>query len=197
MNNIISTIQIALIIILPLIIYYRKADIPTGKMIFYLIGVYLVWYLTYAPFHELCHMAGAVVSGVKILDYQLMPRIWEGQFGAGYINSVYQNNTQEFVTVIVPYLKNLLLLVAGWYFLISKRTGSPFILGLVLTLTILSPLYDTFNNYFAYLTGAKNDFNALTISGGAFISHFTGIFITSASLFLVIIFFQKLYQKNE
>ena len=47
---------------------------------------------------------------------------------------------------------------------------------------ILSSLFDIANNYFAYLLGSMNDFNALGESGSKFLSHLIGVtfFVISA-----------------
>ena len=54
---------------------------------------------------------------------------------------------------------------------------------LILVIMILSPLFDVGNNYFAYLPGSMNDFNALGESGSNSISHLIGIsFFMAAAL---------------
>jgi hypothetical protein len=56
-------------------------------------------------------------------------------------------------------------------------------IGLILVIMILSPLFDIGNNYFAYLLGSMNDFNALGESSANLFSHLIGIsFFTIAAM---------------
>lgn len=81
---ILNTIELALLIILPLIIFYQRG--PWGIFAYlYIPLIYLIWYLTYALMHEACHLLGAYIFGKEIFDMQLIPHFWEGQFGTGYI----------------------------------------------------------------------------------------------------------------
>jgi hypothetical protein len=63
---------------------------------------------------------------------------------------------------------------------------------------ILSPLFDVANNYFAYLLGAMNDFNALGESSSKSISHLIGIsfFMTSALITIHILKRYKNYPEH-
>ena len=87
MNNIISAIEIALIIILPLIIFYQRRKLKPIIYFRNVVLLYLIWFLTYGLMHELCHMIGVWLVGVKILDYQLMPHFWLGEYKTGYVEA--------------------------------------------------------------------------------------------------------------
>jgi hypothetical protein len=64
---------------------------------------------------------------------------------------------------------------------------------------ILSPLFDIGNNYFAYLLGSMNDFNALGESSSKSISHLIGIslFMTSALITIHILKRYKNYPEHH
>jgi len=182
MNNIISALEIAVIIILPLIVFYKKNKIGAKTYVKNVILIYLIWYLTYAFFHEVSHLAGAWALGLNINDYQLIPKIWEGEFGNAYISTQYNNSIQEFITDVMSYFRDFILLIIGFVILKRFKISSVFLFGLTIVLLILSPLYDVFNNYFAFVLGYLNDFNGMSHYAGNFGAHTIGISITLVGL---------------
>lgn len=103
MDKIIGTLGVSLIIILPLIRFYQRSNwIKTQKLIG-IIGLTILWFLIATPLHELSHMIGAKISGVKITDYQLLPRYWKGDFRMAYIITDYETEIQEFIIRTAPY----------------------------------------------------------------------------------------------
>jgi hypothetical protein len=186
MDMIINTTEIAIIIMLPMIIFYMRSIWNYKSYIFIIPLLYLIWYVTYGLLHEIAHMSGIWLCGKEIFDYQLIPHFWTGQFGTGYVNYDFQSDSRDFIIIILPYFRDLLFGITG-YLILRKRTFTNRITsGLALILLVLSSLYDVTNNYLAYLMGYMNDFNALKLSSGALISNFTGI------TFMLILFFLTL-----
>lgn len=72
-------------------------------------------------------------------------------------------------------------------------------IGLLLVMMILSPIFDIGNNYFAYLLGSMNDFNALGESSSKLFSHLIGIsfFIVSALIAIHILKRHKNYPAHH
>ncbi len=198
MNNLISAIEMAIIIILPLILFYQRKKIHCLPLITHVVLLYAIWFSTYALIHELSHLFGTWITGAKVLDYQLMPKFWEGDFKTGYIRTDYDSSFQEFVVLIIPYFKNIILLAIGYIALNHGKKKSHFLVGLILVLLILSPLYDVVNNYFAFVLGALNDFNAMRNFTGNSGAHIIGISITLFSLFInyKIIFSKIIKEEN-
>jgi hypothetical protein len=184
MDNIIVTIELALLIILPLILYYQRIN-KGYKIYMYVLILYLIWFATYSLFHELCHVLGSWMTGAKIYDYQLVPRFLEGDFKNGYVKSNLENGFQLFFSPISPYLRDMIFLFIGYVILKKVKIAYLFVTGLVVILFILSPLYDVFNNYFAFVLGAQNDFNCIKGSIGSFWTHLIGLFFTLAGLIAV------------
>lgn len=172
---VLSVIEIALLIVLPLILFYRESGKPPRFYIPVILLLYITWYLTYAFLHETSHLLGVWITGTKVEDYQLIPHFWKGEFGKGFIRSVYDSKSDEFVVVFFAYLRDLLFLTAGYFILKRMNTNRTMITGLVMVLFILSPTYDIIDNYLAFLLGAKNDFNALKVTSNMFTSHMLGI----------------------
>jgi hypothetical protein len=183
MENIISTLEIALFIMFPLVIFYKQRK---SNIRFYFIAIpvlYIVWYLTYMLLHELTHWLGAWICGKEVFDYKLFPEFWKGDFGTGFIKYDFKGDKKDFFIIILPYLRDILSLFAGYWILNHKKVKSLFWAGFILIMLILSPLYDISNNYLAYLFGSLNDFNALKISSTSFMTNFIGILFMCAALF--------------
>lgn len=185
--NVINTIELALLIMLPLILFYQRSSWKVKHYFFHIIWIYLIWYLTYALFHELSHLWGAWVTGANVVDMQLIPKFWEGDLKTGYVQIIYTSKAQEFFIVILPYTKDVILVMIGCLILWQKPKSKSLIIGLVLTMFIFSSLYDIFNNYSFYLLGSLNDFNALTLTSSPVISNLIGITFSLFSLAITIL----------
>lgn len=179
---IISALEIALLIMLPLVIFYQRSIWPYKKYLPCIILIYLIWYLSYALFHESMHLLGVWIFDKTIFEIKLIPKFWTGDLGSGYVQYDYKGDSQDFTIILLPYTRDISLLALG-YLLISKtKIKRPFLLGLILVMMILSPQFDIANNYFAFLLGSMNDFNALGKSSSKSVSHMIGIsfFMTAA-----------------
>jgi hypothetical protein len=175
MNNLINTIELALIIILPLILYYQRIKINLKTYIFYVVILYLIWFSTYSLIHELCHVFGSWITGAKITDYQLIPHFWDGDFKNGYVKSALENKYQLFFSPIFPYLKDMIFLFIGYMILRRIKINNLFVTGLVFIIFVLSSIYDIFNNYFAFVLGSKNDFYCISSVIGSPGTHSIGL----------------------
>ncbi len=194
MNDLISAVEIALLIILPIVVFYQNKNISAKLYSKHVVILYLIWFFTYALLHELCHLLGVWIAGVKVIDYQLMPKFWLGEYKTGYINTVYQNNWQEFTTVIMPYLRDFILLIIGYHIFKRNKVQNIFSAALIIILFILSPLFDVVNNYFAFVLGAHTDFYALKNSIGSIAANLIGIFL---SLFAISVSYYVIFIKGK
>jgi hypothetical protein len=127
-------------------------------------------------------MLGSWITGTKILDYQLIPPYWKGDFKTAFVKSDFENDFQAFVSGILPYFRDIVFSIVGFLILKRKRINNSFFLGLILIIFILSPLYDITNNYLAFVLGALNDFNGLAIRFGYFFANTIGLLFTSISI---------------
>jgi hypothetical protein len=199
LTYIINTIEIAIIIILPLILFYQLSSWKKSSYLIMIPILYLIWYFSYGMLHEFAHMIGVWISGKEILDYQLIPHFWKGQFGTGFVKFDFQGDKSDFLIILMPYLRDLVFVIIG-YLIISRRIfNNSFMTGLVLIIFILSSFYDVTNNYLAYVFGYMNDFNALKISSNRLTSNFIGLsfMITSLLLTLKILLISKSYPEKN
>lgn len=180
---ILTTLQIALLIILPLLIYYRRVDLQFSQIVLFIAVIYLIWYVTYSTLHELRHLLPALLLNEHIIDIQLFPNFLQGELSGGHITTQYSSLRNEFIIVVFPYLTDILFAILGAVVLtkLVKRPG-PLIFGLLLTIFITSPLFDVTNNYVAFLVGSKNDFNAIGYTTSVATAHAIGILATFTTL---------------
>ena len=78
-NYPLTTFEILLVVVMPLLILYLKGNWPLRKVIPPLVIISVFWYFTYAPLHELSHAAGVYLVGGKVIAYKLIPRILVGR----------------------------------------------------------------------------------------------------------------------
>lgn len=185
MDNIITTIELALLIVLPLIIFYKRKNKNPRSYILYVVLLYLIWFLTYSLLHELSHVIGSWITGTKIEDYQFIPRFWKGDFKTGYVHSVFTNGFQNFISNISPYFRDLIFMFIGYFVLNRKKINNSFVTGLVIILFVLSPLFDVFNNYFGFVIGVHTDFNNIEVTIGSFWTHVIGLFLTLTGILIL------------
>ena len=120
-------------------------------------------------------MLGAWIFDKTIYEIKLIPKFWAGDLGSGYVRYDYKGDSIDFIIILLPYARDMILLALGYLLIIKTEIKKPFMIGLILVIMILSPLFDIWNNYFAYLLGSMNDFNALGESSSKSISHLIGI----------------------
>jgi hypothetical protein len=93
---------------------------------------------------------GIVAVGDKILDYHLVPRLWEGDFDftIGWVRLQGFNDWRDVIPGLSPYFRDIALLIAGFLILNSKGIRNSSFAGLIYVLFCLSSLYDIVDNYF-------------------------------------------------
>ena len=149
MNAVFRLIEILLLIVLPLMILYLRSGWEKKEIVLNLIALPLIWYLLYAPIHELSHMLGCIIVGAEITDFRLFPRFWEGSFGFAYVDikGGFNENFSSLVILISPYLLDLLSIIAGYYILTRLKIKNSFLVGFIFLILCLRPLYDVIDNY--------------------------------------------------
>ena len=110
---IVSALEIALLIMLPLVLFYQRSIWSFKKYLSGIVFIYLIWYLTYALFHELMHLLGAWIFDKTIYETKLIPRFWTGDLGSGYVRYDYKGDSMDFIIVLLPYARDMMLLALG------------------------------------------------------------------------------------
>jgi hypothetical protein len=191
MYEFMNTIEIALFIILPLIIYFQRSKLKMRVYILNVIFLYLIWFFTYALLHELMHLLGAWISNGNVIHYQLMPKFWKGDTSTGFVETIYSSHIQEFFIVLLPYARDVIFTLIGCLIMRKTIIRNYFFRGLILIILVLSPAFDVVNNFVPYLFGALDDFNALKITSNSLVANSIGslfVLITVGGILWVIIF---------
>ncbi len=176
MEKMIGTFSMLICICLPLILFYSRTGWikENSKWKLFIVLLPIFSYLTYAFCHELCHYIGTLLVGREIIDYQLIPRFWKGDFSTAYIEHDGGTDFQNLIITISPYIRDLIFIPIGFYILRSKRISNAFIVGLLFMFFILSSLSNTFTNFVAYALYQKGDFNKISELIGEFWALFIG-----------------------
>lgn len=149
MNVYLRLIEILALIVLPLLVFYLRSKWPKKEIIILVTFLPLLWYLFYAPIHELSHILGCIVVGAEIKDYRLFAHFWEGDFGFAYVDiaSGFGTNFKSLIILISPYVLDFLSLLLGYIILSRYKTKNSFWTGLIFLFLCLRPAYDIIDNY--------------------------------------------------
>ena len=184
MDKIIGTLSVALVIIYPLIRFYQRSNWTQNHNFVRILGLTILWFLVAPPLHELSHIIGTKIVGAKILDYQLLPKYWIGDFRNAYIKPDFDTKFQEFIIRTSPYLGNLIFASIGFIVLIKKRIQHPFIVGLLFSLLLLNSVFDIVSNFLGYTIKRDGDLNGLSKLIGHFWTYFISICIMIITMVL-------------
>ncbi len=174
------------LVILPLILFYQHSNWTKRNYLISLILVPMIWLATYALLHETSHLLGAYLVGCKVTDYRLIPEFWKGDFSGAWISPICENRSQEFVVRLSPDLRSILFLIVGWIILKRQKSKNSFIVGLILVIFVLGPLYDIVNNFSAYIFARDGDFNGLSKLIGNLWTYAIGLTFSGYAIILTV-----------
>ena len=182
----VSVVEIALLIVLPLVLFYQWSRWSNKQYAAYVALLYAIWFFSYACLHELCHLFGSWIMSTPIADYRLIPHYWEGDFSKAYVDSRFDTKAQAVVSVIMPYLRDVVFLFVGYALLKGRRIRNHLLIVLILLLLVLSPLYDVVNNYTGYILLSEGDFSELSKRVGAVYANAAGVLLSSIAMLIAL-----------
>jgi hypothetical protein len=152
------TVEILITIVAPLLVLYLTGPWPTRIAIPCLLVIPVLWYLTYAPIHELSHVLGTYVAGGTVTEVKLIPSFWNGEFGRAWITPQgLESRWQNLVMTGAPYVLDGLCVGVGYALFRGRRPTSPFATGMVLMLLCLRPTFDVVCETVAFALGGRGD----------------------------------------
>ncbi len=152
------TIEILVVIVAPLLILYLTGPWPVRSAIPCLLVIPVLWYLTYSPIHELCHVLGAYSVGGTVTEVKLIPSFWHGEFGRAWITPQgLDARWQQLAMTGAPYLLDDLSVVVGFFALCARRLRLPVAFGVALMLLCLRPAFDVVCETVAFALGGRGD----------------------------------------
>ena len=195
MNPFFRIIEILILVVLPLLVLYLRSNWPNKVIYVNVIILPLIWYVFYAPLHELGHILGCFIVGLEIKDYQLFAHFWTGNFGFAFVDikEGYGENMNSFVILILPYLLDLISIVIGYYLLLRYKIINSFLFGLVFLLFNIRPLYDLVDNFIGYYLNHSDFVLASRIVGSLVI--FTFVIISIIIGITLILLLLKRYKQ--
>jgi hypothetical protein len=191
-NHFLITFEILLVVVFPLIILYRRGGWPLRATTPCLISIPILWYPTYAPIHELSHIAGTYLVGGTVVDYRLIPRFWLGEVGHAWIKSEgITESWQQLITLFSPYILDAVCIAAGMLVLRRSFFKNPFVIGFVFMLLCLRPAFDFVCESIAFLGGDRGDFYAIQGIIGSTVTWLFIILSLALSLISVVIILRR------
>jgi hypothetical protein len=167
-NRLLITGEILLVVVTPLIVLYSKGNWRLRNTIPCLLLIPVLWYLTYAPLHELSHVVGTYLAGGSVIDYKLIPRFWAGEFEIAWITPVGLTHPWQMLAMSgSPYAADLACVVAGMSVVRRRVSTRASVVGLAFMLLCLRPAFDLLCESVAFLSGFRGDlYNMQAIVGG-------------------------------
>ena len=200
MNITFRLIEILAIIVLPLLVFYLRSKWPQKEIVIFLIVLPLLWYLFYAPIHELSHILGCIIVGAEIKDYRLFAHFWEGDFGFAYVDVAggLGVNYKSLIILIAPYVLDFLSLILGYFMLIRYKTKNSFLAGLIFLFLCLRSAYDIFDNFLGIIYN-HSDFVLVIKIIGYFLTYSFGLVTAVCAAFAIgrILHIYKNYPLNR
>jgi hypothetical protein len=145
-----GAVQVIVVFVVPLLIYFAKRKLAPARTVLYVFLVYAIWFISYSPTHEGAHLLGGLLAGLEVRSYQLLPPFWKGDFIHGYIRWHDGGSREAFVvSTAAAYVFDGVLLVVWAAVARLWRDAGPFAGALILALTCLRCVYDVSNNYLA------------------------------------------------
>jgi len=192
LNAIYRVIEILVLIVFPLLVFYLRSNWKNKEIYVNVIVLPLIWYLFYAPIHELSHILGCIIVGADITDYRLFAHFWEGSFGFAYVEvqGGLDVNMNSLIILISPYILDFISIIIGYYILTRYKIKNSFLLGLTFLIFCLRPLYDIVDNYIGIFYN-NGDLVLTSKIIGEYITYSYGIISVTISLIAIILLLNK------
>jgi|GEM_PF-1094513 len=153
-----TTFEILLTIVTPLIVLYLRGRWPLRIVTACLCVIAVLWYLTYAPIHELSHAIGTILVGGKVVDVKLIPSFWEGTFAVAWVKSEgLVQSWQQLASTGAPYVIDVACVVASLVVLRRRLSRNALVVGLLVMLMCLRPTFDLVCETVGFVGGFEGD----------------------------------------
>jgi hypothetical protein len=163
------TLEILAVVVTPLLVLYLRGEWLLRRTVPCMVSIPVLWYFTYAPLHELSHVAGTYLAGGRVTYIRLIPPFWAGQFGHAWITPVgLKTDLQWLVMTSAPYVLDVVCVVAGYILLRKRFFRRPFVLGFTFMLLGLRPAFDLVCETVALGMGVRGDLNHIEKTIGGF-----------------------------
>ena len=153
-----TTFEILLTMVTPLLALYLRGRWPLRTVTACLCLIPVLWYLTYAPIHELSHAVGTTLVGGNVVDIKLIPSFWEGTFAVAWVRTDgLVQSWQQLVMTGAPYVIDVACVVASLVVLRPHVSRNALVVGLLLMLVCLRPTFDLVCETIGFVGGYHGD----------------------------------------
>ena len=160
--------EVLLAVVLPLLVLYLRSAWPPHITIPCLVSVPLLWYLTYAPLHELSHVAATYLMGGTVTSMKLIPSFWRGEFGRAWITTAgITEQWQQLLMTAFPYILDLISITVGLAILRRTAFGKPYVVGILFMLLCLRPAFDLICETIAFVLDERGDLYYIALAVGS------------------------------
>jgi hypothetical protein len=197
----IITLEALVLIVVPLLVLYLIGKWPLKITVICLFVIPVLWYLTYAPVHELSHALGTYLAGGKVIEIKLIPSFWKGEFAVAWITPVGLDRLwQKLLMSSAPYLLDLVSIIVGAVVMMRNRSRNAFWVGTIFMLLSLRPTFDLFCEAIGYYNGFMGDlYHIQLIVGSVILTSFLVVSL-GLSLFLLYVILKRykgFYEKHS
>ena len=184
-----TTFEILLTIVTPLLVLYLRGQWSLRTVTACLCCIPVVWYLTYAPIHELSHAIGTTLVGGTVVDVKLIPSFWEGTFAVAWVTSDgLDQSWQQLVMSGAPYVIDVACIIVSLVALRRRLSRNALVVGLLVMLVCLRPTFDLVCETVGFAGGFKGDlWNMQPIVGSAALWSFLLVALALCLLGVVVI----------
>lgn len=184
MQRTISILLIAAIIFFPLVRFYQRSGWTKKQSLLAIIVVIILFPLTYAPFHELCHIIAAKVSNTQVVEYQLFSKFDLSGFQNAYIRTSDRSVGQGLIITTSPYVRDLILCLSGYFILRRKQIRHPLLVGVVFAVFMLFSVFDVIDNFIGYIAYNFGDWAQISHVIGNWATCIIGILSIGITIYL-------------
>lgn len=192
-EHLLVTFEILVVVVMPLLFLYLRGRWPLRTSILCLLTLPILWYLTYAPLHELSHVVGTYLVGGKVIHIKLIPSFWLGEFGGAWITPVgITQSWQQLVILASPYILDVVSVVGGIVILRRGFSRNAFVVGFILMLLCLRPAFDLVCETIGFLSGFRGDLYHVELIIGSYMTWSFVLFSIGLSLLSTLIVLRRL-----
>jgi len=174
---------------LPLIKFYQRSNWAKKQNLINILLLSFLFFIIYAPLHELSHFIAAKLTGVEIINFQFFNKYGVEDFQNAYIETGERSIFQDFVILIAPYVKDIIFAFVSFLILRTKHIRLSFFVGMIFSIGLLYSIFDIVDNFFAYLIQDFGDWNRLSRIIGDFWTSVIGVGMFSITLYLTYLIF--------
>lgn len=184
-----TTFEILLTIVAPLLALYLRGGWSPRTVAACMVCIAVVWYLTYAPIHELSHAAATLLAGGRVLEAKLIPSFWEGTFAVAWVTTAGLDRPwQQLAMGGAPYVADVACVTAALAVVRPRLSRNAMVVGLLFMLLSLRPTFDLVCETVGFVGGFRGDlWHAEAILGSAALWSFLAVSLAIGMLSVLVI----------